>query len=176
MLKTIKGEEFLTYNEFYTRCKNMYNSYISFSSKHPNIQCFDFSKAPTSTERGDLNNTKHFSAKRCTVIMNIKTGKTAFSYCNKKDHFDSYIGTAIAWARYRHIKIPKYLNSVEYKDLKIGETYFVDVEDTLMSLKYVGWSCEHGHYTPLFKSLKEDIYFTSSNFKGVYENIYVRIE
>lgn len=41
-----------------------------------------------------------------TIIMNLKTGKTAVAHCHKDDRYVPMIGLAVAWAKYRNRPIP----------------------------------------------------------------------
>lgn len=57
------------------------------------------------------------SANRETVIVNVKTHKTAFARCHKDDTFDVKVGIAIAWARYNGILIPTVVKNKAVDDV-----------------------------------------------------------
>lgn len=89
---------YMTGNEFNVWVKNAYNSFQKFHKEHLKwIHCYSYQ---------DLG---------ITIIINIKTGKIAKSTCSKTDSFSSYIGIAIAWARYNGWIVPELVE----KNLKL---------------------------------------------------------
>lgn len=56
-----------------------------------------------------------------TVLINYKTGEITKAKCHENDKFDSSIGVAIAWARYKGYEIPR--ETVNISELKYGQKF-----------------------------------------------------
>lgn len=86
----------MTEKEFAVWCKNMVESFKSYEKCHPNIGLLMWG-SPSEKDRK-------------TVIINMKTMKTACAKCHPSDEFSKDVGIAIAWARYNNNPIPQVVN------------------------------------------------------------------
>lgn len=99
---------YLSVSEMNEWCTNMCRSFESFQKKHGKwIKCYTYEDIGV------------------TLIQNIKTGKTATAKCHESDKFISFVGIAIAWARYTGIRVPKRVSCIHtLKDIPEG-TYII---------------------------------------------------
>lgn len=93
----------LTEKEFSVWCKNMVASFKSYEKYHPNIGLLMWGNPSESSRK--------------TVIINMKTMKTACAKCHPNDEFSRDVGIAIAWARYNNKQIPQVVNCYAVDDL-----------------------------------------------------------
>lgn len=72
------------------------------------------------------------------IILDMKTGKTAFARCKKGDEFSSVIGVGIAWARLKSEEIPVEYKTVRLKDLNTKDKFVIVSNNDEEIYTYVG--------------------------------------
>ena len=77
--------------------------------------------------RGSVyNNLQRVDFDTTTMIVNPKTGKTSIAKLHPQDKYVSYIGLAVAWAKYKGLTVPTVAEELKsYKDLKFGDIFIV---------------------------------------------------
>jgi hypothetical protein len=93
--KNFRRSTIITKKDFDIWVKDMFNSFKTYVEKHDCMKYCCFCEGNTNG-----------STNRETVIINLKTHKTAFARCHKDDMFDEETGFAIAWAKYNGVMIP----------------------------------------------------------------------
>lgn len=72
------------------------------------------------------NNLQRVDFDTTTMIVNPKTGKTSVAKLHPHDKYVSYIGLAVAWAKYKGITVPTIAEELKsYRDLKFGDIFIV---------------------------------------------------
>lgn len=67
----------------------------------------------------------NYSKPEGILLINIKNGKTARSYCHDDDKWDTRIGIAVAYARYMGVEIPQVERTYLIKEL-VGKEIIIE--------------------------------------------------
>ena len=107
-------KKFVTEKEFNQWVRDMCNSYNNRGPEFNNVRklCLDDS-----------------GAKGQTIIMNVKTGKTAIAKCHKDDEYSPGIGLAVAWAKYRNIPVPIIGENTHITNLNFMDEFYMKRSD-----------------------------------------------
>lgn len=117
------AKTFITQKEFIYWVNDMLKSYENRSAEFRNVRKLTLEES---------------RANKRTIIMNVKTGKTAVAKCHKDDHFSPSVGLAVAWAKYLNKSIPVIADYVDYKDLKFLDKFYVSRSDNAILYQFVG--------------------------------------
>lgn len=104
--KNFRRSTIMTKKDFDIWVNDMYRSFKEYAEKHDCMKYFCICEG-----------NKDGSTNRETVIINLKTHKTAFARCHKDDMFDEKVGLAIAWARYNGVFIPTVVKNKAVDDV-----------------------------------------------------------
>ena len=117
------AKTFITQKEFIHWVNDMLKSYENKSAEFRNVRKLTL---------------EEFRENKRTIIMNVKTGKTAVAKCHKDDHFSLSVGLAVAWAKYLNKPIPTIADCVDYKNLKFLDKFYVSKADNAILYQFVG--------------------------------------
>lgn len=117
------AKTFITQKEFIHWVNDMLKSYENKSAEFRNVRKLTL---------------EEFRENKRTIIMNVKTGKTAVAKCHKDDYFSPSVGLAVAWAKYLNKPIPVIADYVDYKDLKFLDKFYVSRADNAILYQFVG--------------------------------------
>ena len=117
------ARRFVTQEEFIQWVNDMVKSYNNRSVEFRNVRQLTLEESRLT---------------RRTIIMNVKTGKTAVAKCHKDDHFSLSVGLAVAWAKYLNKPIPTIADCVDYKNLKFLDKFYVSKADNAILYQFVG--------------------------------------
>lgn len=115
-------KRFVTKHEFDSWVRDMCNSYNNRGAEFVNVRKMTVDPC---------------ESKGRTIIINLKTGKTAVAKCHKDDEFSPGIGLAVAWAKYKNIPIPVVAENVDIKDLKFLDEFYMSRSDD-KKYQYIG--------------------------------------
>ncbi len=113
---------FVTKHEFDSWVRDMCNSYNNRGSEFINVRKLTIDPQ---------------EANGRTIIMNLKTGKTAVAKCHKDDEFSPGIGLAVAWAKYLNRPIPVIATYVDIEDLKFMDEFYTKRSE-YRTYQYIG--------------------------------------
>ena len=111
---------------------------------------------------------RFFSACETRIVKNVvicidRNHKVGIAKCHPDDEFNPYIGTAIAYARMRGIKVPKVTICKKLSEMKNGDIFYYDKERYV----YIG---KRGNRHVVWKELAKD-YFDYLSAEKEYEMV-----
>ena len=77
-------------------------------------------------------------------LLNTRSGKFVETYCNKKDDFEIYVGLGVVWAKYNHIKSPKFWVKKKLSELKPNDIFKFVPYSGGMDYEFIGASTTNG--------------------------------
>lgn len=138
----------VTEKEFYQWVQDLNNSWFNRSDRYKNLIVLDV--------KGD------------TAICNPKTQKICIAKRYKDDLYDGRIGLAVAWAKYRHMEVPKIGELVDSFDkLKFGDTFMISA-NTANEYIFCGIMFDEGRSKVIVRVVGQDrlTYWYMTNYRN----------